>query len=36
MAILDIGCGTGAITRGIAEAVGPNGRVSRNMTVIQP
>ncbi len=27
MSVLDVGCGTGAIIAGIAQAVGPSGRV---------
>jgi ubiquinone/menaquinone biosynthesis C-methylase UbiE len=27
MAVMDVGCGSGAITKGIAERVGPNGKV---------
>jgi ubiquinone/menaquinone biosynthesis C-methylase UbiE len=27
LSVLDVGCGTGAITAGIAKAVGPHGRV---------
>ena len=27
MSVLDVGCGSGAITRGIADAVGPTGSV---------
>ncbi len=38
MSVLDIGCGTGAITKGIAEAVGPTGSVlgiDRDSALIQ-
>lgn len=39
LTVLDVGCGTGSITRGIAEMVGPKGRivgVDSNPDLIDP